>query len=119
MKKIACFAISFLLIGLPVQSFAQQRKEITPQRAAYCMQYATALMVAMGYRDMGYGPKVAFHQIDVGTLISQADKKRIVNAAFFDKEIARISSGNTALQGRVEMLCENNWKPLHNYQPLK
>lgn len=119
MKKAFCFAICSMLMGLSFQTFAQQTQKITPQRAAYCTQYATALMVAMRYRDMGYGPKVAFRQIDGGKLISETDKKTIVNAAFFDKDIVRTSSGSTALQSQVEMLCENNWKPLHNYQPLK
>lgn len=86
----------------------------------YCMNYAHAVNVAIADRNTGFSPQQAFSQIEpILKNIPDTKKKDIINKVFFDPSLAQAMPDDQMFIGQVIGLCENNWKPVHQFKPLR
>lgn len=110
MKKLSM--ITFVLFTST--AFAQG------DRVDYCMNYAHVVNIALADRGIGFSPQMVYSQLKpMLKNVSDADKKNIINKVFFDPSLAYAVPDDQTFIGEVIGQCENNWKPIHQFKPLR
>lgn len=125
MKKIA---LSILCVVFFVAPCVAQNQRNPPSQAAiarsqYCSEFVDVLSIAANGVTTGlYTPQDMLKMINRGAYphLTEQDKKKAINEGFFNPSFSVLAGGaESPYFGVTLALCNNHWKPLHNYQPLK
>lgn len=117
--------ISKLLIVLVLSSASSvgftQTLNTDKSKQQYCQSYITALTLAMKVRG-AYSPQQTYnlYKKDYTAFpIPDKDLKEIINAAYFDPQLSTVSGDDNGFATEVFNSCLRDWKPEHDWKPLK
>lgn len=116
MKNLSMFVFASAFTLFSTGAHARSSGDVV----SYCMNYAHVVNIAIADRNTGFSPQQAFSQLQpILENVPDAEKKNIINKVFFDPSLAMAIPDDQMFIGQVIGQCENNWKPVRQFKPLR
>lgn len=120
MSNIYNILIVIFTLAFPMEGSAQVNNHPNAKEK-YCTDYSFAFGYVIRLRGVE-SPQQALKDYERNfnkSVLPKSDLKTLVNAIYFDHQLAMIDPGDTSAMSYIYNDCLRDWKPEHDWKPLK